>query len=452
MEEKRRLAKLKGRRRLTSYRITFFIFLFLIFVIGVQTALTIDRERDYMINAKISEKVALAELTAISVGAAEVYIPVYKINIVNEVSEPEDIIYCRIVKPTGQIYISNIEQERGKFIEDPAIATSETVVKDDVYNGESIKVVITPSSRGYTIWVGFSLESVNSAVWEMIRDSMVIAGCVIAMVFLVYFGLTSINREVSKANKELRDTQEQLIQTEKLAALGRLSADIAHEINNPIGGIKNCLYLLSDSVSENKKEYLEIAEKEVNRIATIVQRLLDLYRPKKEIMTLTNVNAPLDEILAVMKNQIANRNVKIISDFDPKLPDVMASSEHLKQVFLNIILNAVESMPEGGELAIKTYSQMEHTGEPEIKIEFADTGCGIPEEGIDKIFDPFFTTKKGGKGTGLGLSISYGVIQRHNGRIEVKSEVGKGTTFIISLPMHEKKEGENEREEENTHS
>lgn len=400
-----------------------------------------------MINAKISEKIALAEVTATSVGAAEVYVPAYKINIVNKVSEPEDIIYCRIVKPNGQIHISNIEQERGKFIKDPAIATSETVVKDDVYNGERIKVVIAPSTRGYTIWVGFSLEGVNSAVWAMIRDSMVIAGSVIAMVFLVFFGLTSINREVSKANKELRDTQEQLIQSEKLAALGRLSADIAHEINNPLGGVKNCLYLLSDSVSKNKKKYLEIAENEVNRIASIVRRLLDLYRTQKETMRATNVNVPLDEILAVTKSQIANRNVKLIKDFDTKLPDVMASSGHLKQVFLNIILNAVESMPEGGELAIKTY--LHPTGEPEIKIEFTDTGCGIPEEVIDRIFDPFFTTKKSGKGTGLGLSVSYGIIQRHKGRIEVKSEVGKGTTFIISLPLpiHEKG-GENERERE----
>ncbi len=451
MKKKGHLAKLKDERKFFSYRTIFYIFLVLILVIGIQTALTINREREHMIDAKISEKVALAELTATSVGAAEVYVPVYKINIVNKVSEPEDIIYCRIVKPNGQIYISSIEQERGKFIKDPAITTSETVVKDDVYNGESIKVVITPSSRGYTIWVGFSLESVKSAVWAMIRDSMVIAGSVIAMVFLVYFGLTSINREVSRANKELRDTQEQLIQTEKLAALGRLSADVAHEINNPLGGIKNCLYLLSDSVSKNKKNYLEIAEREVDRIASIVRRLLDLYRPQKEIMTLTNVNVPLDEILTVTKNQIANRNVKIIKDFDTKLPDVMASSEHLKQVFLNIILNAVESMPEGGELAIRTYPHP--TGEPEIKIEFADTGCGITEEEIDNIFDPFFTTKKGGKGTGLGLSVSYGVIQRHDGRIEVKSEVGKGTTFIVSLPIQEK-EGENEREgeEENTHS
>jgi len=432
---------LKDERKVLSYRTIFYMFLVLIVVIGIQTALTIDSERNHMIDAKISEKVALAELTAASVGAAEVYVPAHKVNIVNKVSEPEDIIYCRIVKPNGQIYISNIKQERGKSIKDIAITTSETVVRDDVYNDESIKVVITPSSRGYTVWVGFSLESVNSAVWAMIRDSMVIAGCTIAMVFLVYFGLTSINSELSKANKELIDTHKQLIQSEKLAALGRLSADIAHEINNPLGGIKNSLYLLSDSVSKNKKEYLDIAEKEVNRIASIVQRLLDLYRPQKETMTPTNVNVPLDEILTVTKNQIANRNVKIIKDFDPKLPDVMASSEHLKQVFLNIILNAVESMPEGGELAIKTYSQMEHIGEPEIKIEFSDTGFGIPKEVINKIFDPFFTTKKGGKGTGLGLSVSYGVIQRHNGRIEVKSGVGKGTTFIISLPMHEKKGG-----------
>lgn len=546
MEKKRHLAEVKRKSKFSTRGI-FFIFLFLIFIICIQTALTIDRERDHMIDSMISEKIALAELTATSVGAAEVYVPAHKINIVKKVSEPEDIVYCRIVKPNGQISISNIEKERGKYIRDPAITTLETIVKDDVYNGESIKVVITPSTHAYTIWVGFSLKNVYSAVWAMIRDSMVIAVSVIAMTFLVYFGLTSINREVSEAKeftdniiksmldtlivvnpkriitrvnkavsdllgykeeeligksvdmiipkstqeeifngsknvkdiemryltkdkrevpmsfsssvmaeqgepigivcvakdlseiknliKELRDTQDSLIQSEKLAALGRLSADIAHEINNPLSGVKNCLYILSDSVSKNEKQYLELAEKEVDRIANIVQGLLDLYRPKKEIVAPINVNVPINELLAVMKNQLVNCDVSIIKDFDTKLPLVMASSEYLKQVFLNIILNAMEAMPEGGELAIRTYPQIGLTGKTdEIQIEFTDTGCGLPEENMDKIFDPFFTTKKSG-GTGLGLSVSYGIIQRYNGRIDVESEVGKGTTFIISLPI-----------------
>ncbi len=126
----------------------------------------------------------------------------------------------------------------------------------------------------------------------------------------------------------------------------------------------------------------------------------------------------------------------------------MASSEHLKQVFLNLILNAVEAMPEGGDLTIKTYSHPARS--PEVIIEFTDTGRGIPEEEIDKIFDPFFTTKKGGKGTGLGLSVSYGIIKRYDGRIEVRSKVGRGTTFSIILPIVEKKGEENERKD--THS
>ncbi len=395
-----------------------------------------------MIESAIEEKVLLAETAAMSIGSAEVHaVPAHKREIVRKLAEPDDIVYCRIVKPTGEIYLSNILEERGMFIRNPAITTDKTVIKEDIYKVEKIKVIVAPSYRGHTVWLGFSLKEVYLEVWRMLWGSLVIGLSLIGMAFLVFYGLISLNKEVSKANKELRAAQEQLIQSEKLAALGRLSADIAHEINNPLGGIKNCLYLLSDSVSEHKKEYLDIAEQEVNRIASIVRRLLDLYRPKKEIMRPTNVNVPLDEILAVIKNQIANRNVKIIKHYDPKLPDAMASPEHLKQVFLNIILNALESMPEGGELAIKTYSQIEHTGEPEIKLKFTDTGCGIPEERMNKIFDPFFTTKKGGKGTGLGLSVSYGVIQRHNGRIEVKSEVGKGTTFIISLPVHEKRKG-----------
>ena len=440
---------LKGRSRRARIKLSFVFFFFLIFIICLQTYLTIVNEREYMIESAIDEKVMLAETAAMSIGSAEVHaVPAHKREIVRKLAEPDDIVYCRIVKPTGEIYLSNIVEERGVLIRDRAIKTDKTVIKTDIYGGEEIKVVVTPSYRGHTVWLGFSLEKVYAEVWSMIWGSLVIGISVISIAILVFYGLISFNKEVSRANRELRDTQEQLIHSEKLAALGRLSADIAHEINNPLSGIKNSLYLLSDSVSENKKGYLEIAEQEVDRISGIVQKLLDLYRPKKEILAPTNVNVPLDDILEIVKKQFANRSVRIIKDFDQKLPAVMASSEHLKQVFLNLILNAVEAMPEGGDLTIKTYSRP--AGSPEVIIEFTDTGCGIPEEEIDKIFDPFFTTKKGGKGTGLGLSVSYGIIKRYDGIIEVRSKVGRGTTFNIILPIVEKKGEENERKD--THS
>jgi uncharacterized membrane protein (Fun14 family) len=185
-----------------------------------------------MIESAIDEKVMLAETAAMSIGSAEVHaVPAHKREIVRKLAEPDDIVYCRIVKPTGEIYLSNIVEERGVLIRDRAITTDKTVIKTDIYGGEEIKVVVTPSYRGHTVWLGFSLEKVYAEVWSMIWGSLVIGISVISIAILVFYGLISFNKEVSRANRELRDTQEQLIHSEKLAALGRLSADIAHEIN-----------------------------------------------------------------------------------------------------------------------------------------------------------------------------------------------------------------------------
>ncbi|MBU2559897.1 PAS domain S-box protein, partial [archaeon] len=231
---------------------------------------------------------------------------------------------------------------------------------------------------------------------------------------------------------ERKRFEQQLRQSEKLAATGKLAASIAHEINNPLSGIKNCIYILMDETEKDKsKEYLEMADKELDRIARIVRQMLDFYRPnKEEAMVPTKINEVIGEVLNFMKPQLEKQNVKFSNEFDPDLPEIMASGEQLKQVFINLILNAMDAMPSNGNLIIKTKFDNKN-----IKIEFNDNGYGIPEDELENLFDPFYSTKKEGKGTGLGLSVSYGIIRAHNGMVDVWSEEGEGTTFTITLPI-----------------
>jgi PAS domain S-box-containing protein len=230
---------------------------------------------------------------------------------------------------------------------------------------------------------------------------------------------------------EIKRLEKIVLQSEKLAATGKLAASVAHEINNPLFGIKNVIYILMDEIKEDdpNRKYLEMADEELDRIANIVGQLLDFHRPSMGKMVPVNVNTLIKDVLTLVGNQLKNNNIKVTTKFNPKIPNILASSEQLKQVFLNIILNAQEAMPNGGELSVHTDVEDDH-----IRIDFTDTGKGIPPEDIEHIFDPFFTTKKR-KGSGLGLSICHGIIRSHNGRIEVESEVGKGTTFTIILPI-----------------
>jgi PAS domain S-box-containing protein len=230
---------------------------------------------------------------------------------------------------------------------------------------------------------------------------------------------------------ERKRFEQQLRQSEKLAATGQLAASIAHEINNPLSGIKNCIYILMDEIGKDDSgNYLEMADKELDRIARIVKQLLDFYRPAKQTMTQTDINDVIEDVLKFMEAQLKKQKVKVSKKLDPKLPKIMASGEQLKQVFMNLIINAQEAMPMGGKLNIKTILDNKN-----IKIEFKDNGYGIPDDELEKLFDPFFSTKKEGKGTGLGLSVSYGIIRAHNGMVEVWSEEGKGTSFTITLPV-----------------
>jgi two-component system NtrC family sensor kinase len=246
----------------------------------------------------------------------------------------------------------------------------------------------------------------------------------------IFQQLEKSHRELQVSHQELEQAQTQLIRTEKLASIGQLAAGVAHEINNPLGTILIYSHLIQKSLEPDdpKREDIALVISEANRAKDIVQGLLSFAREKKLRASEVNVNDILEEVLSLVVNQSLFHNIKIKKSFDQGPQTIVADETQLKQVFLNIILNAAQAMEGNGKLTISTIFDKK-----QIKIKIADTGPGIPPEVMGKLFSPFFTTKE--KGTGLGLAISYGIIERHQGKIDVETDLGKGSTFVITLPV-----------------
>ena len=246
---------------------------------------------------------------------------------------------------------------------------------------------------------------------------------------------------VEERTQKLNDTHKQLLHQDKMASLGRLSSSVVHEINNPASGILNLALLskriLKEDIPSEKNietilKYLDLMETETRRISRIVGNLLVFARQSKIEIARLDVNELLDQTLLLNANLLRIHGVEVIEKMERNIPLVTGSEDQLKQVFMNLVSNAVESMSgmPGGKLTLETYSS---PADKTVTIRFLDTGPGIPEELKSKIFEPFFTTKKKGKGVGLGLSVVYGIINDHNGSITVNSEQGKGSVFTITL-------------------
>ena len=238
--------------------------------------------------------------------------------------------------------------------------------------------------------------------------------------------------KVQQRTSELKKIHGQLFRSEKLASLGKLAAGVAHEINNPLTGVLTNASLLFEDLPEGdpKKEDARVIVNETIRCREIVKRLLDFARQTKPMKKQTNINSLVDNIVMLVRNQTSFRNINIERKLEDNFPEIMADGDQIQQVIINFILNASDAMPNGGLLNIQ--SRVMKNGEY-IELKFTDSGHGISEENKNRIFDPFFTTKE--SGTGLGLSISYGIIEQHGGTIHVESESGKGTTFIVQLPI-----------------
>jgi len=256
--------------------------------------------------------------------------------------------------------------------------------------------------------------------------------------------LTVAYQELSEYDQRLRKNEEQLIQAEKLTSLGQLAASIAHEVNNPLAGVLVYTQLLAKKLAgdtlpkEVALDYLSKMESELTRSTRLVRNLLDFARQSEPALRQVNSNEVINRAFTLVAHQAKLQNIQVIKELDPSLPKLVADFDQLQQVCTNLILNAVQAMPEGGRLTLHTSAD-----DNQVKIEIQDTGCGISPENMRKLFTPFFTTKEKGKGVGLGLAIAHGIIQRHRGSIEVQSKEGEGTTFIIYLPLHHEEKGQN---------
>jgi signal transduction histidine kinase len=245
----------------------------------------------------------------------------------------------------------------------------------------------------------------------------------------------SIAVENARLYEDLKRSKSYIRRADRLASLGTLTAGLAHEIRNPLVAIKTLTQLLPDRLEDEefRNHFLQIASGEVDRISSLVNELLEFARPSEPKLEMEDINAILEGMLLLISTETKKKFVQVVKEHTPDLPLVRVDREQIKQVFLNILLNALEATPENGTITVKTRSFLKPGGEHYVQVEVTDTGCGIPSEYLEDIFTPFFTTKI--KGSGLGLSISNQIIQDHKGYIDVESYVNRGSTFFINLPI-----------------
>ena len=271
--------------------------------------------------------------------------------------------------------------------------------------------------------IGWLAENFNRMVAELVR----------AHQELLDWG-ANLERKVEQRTSELKAMQAHLIQSEKLAGIGKLAAGVAHEINNPLTGIlTNSSLMLKDLPPDDpRREDLQTIVDETLRCRKIVKDLLDFARQTKPQKQDLDMNRVVEDVLSLVRNQASFRNINVRTELDPGLPSVRADRDQMRQVVLNIVLNAADAMSQGGELRISSRLNPNGKDGKRVEVRISDTGPGLPEEVRGRLFEPFLTTKK--TGTGLGLAIAYGIMQRHKGALEVESAPGRGTSVTMVLP------------------
>ncbi|RKX71651.1 hypothetical protein DRP53_00775 [candidate division WOR-3 bacterium] len=250
-------------------------------------------------------------------------------------------------------------------------------------------------------------------------------------------GMVVIFRDIS----EVKMLREQLLQSEKLAVLGQLAAGVAHEINNPINGIITYIHLLQKKLDKNEidlekwKEDLKLIERETQRIGRLVKNLLNFSRKTEPDLRPLKIDRLVEDTLPLLSDQFLIKHINVKKEVSGPIPEILGDVNQLQQVLINIIINSIQAVKEGGNIVIRVKPEGRKGSECFVRLEVEDDGVGIPTEKIDKIFDPFYTTKSAKEGgIGLGLSIVQQIVKAHHGRISIESEVGKGTTFSIIFP------------------
>lgn len=246
----------------------------------------------------------------------------------------------------------------------------------------------------------------------------------------------TLEEEITKKTEQIQKTHSSMLQTEKLASLGRMAAGIAHELNNPLTGIVTFAHLMKDSFPQESSEArdLNVIIEQSERCSKIIKNLLTFARATPSEKGEANINDILNRTIYMIKNQAKFHNIKFSIHMEEKSFITYGDASQFQQIFLNMLINAADAMNERGTITIATRSTSVE-GNPYVEIEFSDTGAGIKEKDMPKLFEPFFTTKPVDKGTGLGLSVSHGIVKHYGGQIDVKSTVGKGTTFFVRLPL-----------------
>ena len=246
---------------------------------------------------------------------------------------------------------------------------------------------------------------------------------------------TAIAVENARLYEDLKKSKSYMRRADRLASLGTLTAGLAHEIRNPLVAIKTFTQLLPERIGDEefRNHFLSIASGEVDRISSLVNELLDFARTSDPKLAVEDINSILDGMILLISTEAKKKHIEILKEYAGDLPSINIDREQIKQVFLNVLLNAIEATPENGKITAETRSFVKPGGETYIQIRVTDTGCGIAGEYLEDIFNPFFTTKN--KGSGLGLSISHQIVQDHRGYIDVESELNKGSTFFINLPL-----------------
>jgi two-component system NtrC family sensor kinase len=263
----------------------------------------------------------------------------------------------------------------------------------------------------------------------------------------------NLESKVRERTQELRVAEAEVAQGEKLASVGLLASGIAHELNNPLTGVLTFTSLLRKKMEDGSPDAddLDLVIRETKRCASIIKRLLDFAREKVPVKGFFNLNQLIEDTVRFIDRPASLQNIEITTDLDPDLPQVWGDADLIKQVILNILVNAQQAIEGQGKIVVESRRYVSKAPSkpgvepvPMVEVVIKDTGCGIPEANLQRIFDPFFTSKEVGKGTGLGLSVSYGIVKAHGGGIKVESAVGVGSTFRIYLPITSPV-GENER-------
>jgi len=391
-----------------------------------------------------------------------------------------DLLYIAILDENGKVISHNDIREYGKLYNDTltlrALSSSEPVIQSFIFNKEPAIDFAFPLSIGKKRWgtlkFGVSLkrmkEEVLSTVLRIVLLTIVFLFIGFAMIVVLSQRFirpitelastmeairgdhldvrvpvkgdyeiavlterfNSLLERIRESQEELRKTHERLRQSERLASIGILATGIAHEINNPLGGLFNCLEILrsrGDS-PELRQRYLELIKEGLERIETTVNRLLYMARKKEHRLEEINLRDAVENVFGLIEFRANKLGIRFNNDVPAHL-SLLIDSQDIQQIILNLFINAVQAMPEGGELTVKAFKDNSL-----MRLEVIDTGTGIKEEHIPRVFDPFFTTKPPGEGTGLGLWLTYEIVKSYNGDIKVKSQVGHGSRFIITFP------------------